>query len=284
MKRLAILGPGLLGGSIGLGVKQKLPAVEVRMWGRRREALEEALRLRMADFASPEVCDVVDGADAVVLCVPIGAMEGLIRMALPALNPEALVTDVGSVKGCVVDALSPLLDGKAHFVGSHPMAGSEKAGLSAARVDLFERAVCIVTPEPVRTTEGAVSLATAFWETLGCRVRSLSPKVHDEVCSRISHVPHVAAAALVNAVSEGLPEAFDFSGPGFRDTTRVAGGLPEMWSEILFSNREAVAGGLRGLIAQLETVVQLLDCAEADTSGPLQTFLASAKQRRDALR
>jgi prephenate dehydrogenase len=210
-------------------------------------------------------------------------MEGVIREALPALGTKTLVTDVGSVKGTVVRVLGPLLEGKALFVGSHPMAGSEKTGLDAARADLFQGSVCIVTPEPATSPE-AVTKASLFWEKLGCRVRQLDPVVHDQVCARISHVPHVAAAALVNAVAQRCPEAFGFSGPGFRDTTRVAGGAPSMWTEILLSNREAVSQGLRALVDQLEEVIALLEQNEGSVSAPLDAFLSAAKQRRDQLR
>ena len=283
-RRLAILGPGLLGGSLGLDYRRRWPEVEVRLWGRRAEALEQARQLGMAHWVSTELREVVAGADTVVLCVPVGAMKALVVEALPSLHEAALVTDVGSVKGSVVSDLEPLLQGRALFVGSHPMAGSEKAGLVAAREGLFDGAVCILTPEAGRTPEAALARATALWEGVGCRVRSLDPGLHDAVCARISHVPHVAAAALVNAVSSALPEAFDFCGPGFRDTTRVAGGLPEMWCEILRSNREAVVDGLRQVVAQLETVIQVLGRTDSAADEALRLFLVEAKTRRDQLR
>ncbi|MEI6712969.1 MAG: prephenate dehydrogenase [Verrucomicrobiota bacterium] len=282
MKRIAILGPGLLGGSIALGLAH-IPDLQIRMWGRRVEVLQEASASGIASFTSTNVQEVVDGADTVILCVPVGVMRGLIQDALPALSPDALVTDVGSVKKSVVDELAPLLHGKALFVGSHPMAGSEKAGLSAAKKDLFHRTVCILTPEAHRTPPQAIEKARVLWETLGCRVRTLTPEVHDRVCAQISHVPHVAAAALVNMVSEMEPEAFGFFGAGFRDTTRVAAGLPSMWSEILLTNRDAVSSGLRGLISQLESVLTILEQDDRSATAPLEAFLSAAKERRDRL-
>jgi prephenate dehydrogenase len=254
------------------------------MWGRRAEALEEAQQLGMASVVFRDAERAVDGADVVVLCVPVGAMEGLVRQVVPVLGRETLVTDVGSVKGEVVSALEPVLQGRALFVGSHPMAGSERAGLGAARENLFEGAVCILTPETGRTPEQALLRARGLWEGVGCRVRELDPRVHDQVCSRISHVPHVVAAALVNAVGEHLPAAFDFCGPGFRDTTRVAGGLPEMWSEILRSNGPAVAEGLRQVVAQMESVIQVLEKTDPAAEAQLHQFLAQAKRQRDHLR
>jgi prephenate dehydrogenase len=293
MKRVAVLGPGLLGGSIALALRGK-PGVEVAMWARRAEAVEEARNLSVADVVSERLEDVVKDADTVVFCMPVGAMGAVASKMLPFLKSEALVTDVGSVKQIVTQTLAPILRGRALFVGSHPMAGSEKAGLVHARADLFCAATCIVTPEPGETSSKAVSLASEFWESLGSRVRLLSPARHDEVCALISHVPHLTAAALVNAVDGQLPLAFEFFGPGFRDTTRVAGGLPQMWTEILTENRVEVLKGVRALISQLEVAAQALENVRSDAGQPhqdcalacqkLTAFLSAAKDCRDNLR
>jgi prephenate dehydrogenase len=264
------------------------------MWARRAEAVAEARNLAVADLVSDKFEEVLEDADTVVLCMPVGAMEGVVKKMLPFLKPKALVTDVGSVKRFVTQTLAPILGDRALFVGSHPMAGSEKAGLVHARADLFREATCIVTPEPGETPSEAVRLASEFWVSLGSRVRLLSPAAHDEVCALISHVPHLTAAALVNAVAQQLPLAFEFFGPGFRDTTRVAGGLPQMWTEILTENRTEVLKGLRALISQLELAAQALerenpvavnqaeDCSLAPHN--LSAFLSAAKHCRDNLR
>jgi prephenate dehydrogenase len=293
MKRIAILGPGLLGGSIALALRAK-QGVEVRLWARRPEAVREAREMSVAALASDNLEEVVQHADTVVLCMPIGAMPAVVSQMLPFLEPDALVTDVGSVKLAVEHALSPLLKNRALFVGSHPMAGSEKAGLIHARADLFNAATCIVTPQEGVTSPEAVARATEFWAALGGRVRLLSPRQHDAVCALISHVPHLTAAALVNAVNAQLPLALDFFGPGFRDTTRVASGLPEMWTEILSENRAEVLNGLRALSAQLDNVARILEgTAPADSQASLRgssghdalnTFLSAAKACRDNLR
>jgi prephenate dehydrogenase len=282
MKSVAILGPGLLGGSIALAL-QTDPGLKVTLWARRPAAIEEARALKIADFVTGDAAEAVDGADTVVLCVPVGAMEEVLARALPRLSPEALVTDVGSVKKPVCDSLSPLVADRALFIGSHPMAGSEKAGLAAARADLFLNAVCILTPEEGRTPPMAIQRAEAFWVRLGCRVRLLAPQMHDEVCALISHLPHLSAAALVQTVQAACPEAFGFCGPGFRDSTRVASGLPSMWTEILSSNRNAVAASVRGLIAVLEPLAAGLEEGGKNAEALIHDFLASAKERRDAL-
>jgi len=282
MNRIAILGPGLLGGSVALALREA-PDVEVRLWARRAEAVEQARALDIAALVDNDLSKVVSGADTVLLCVPVGAMEGLVKEMLPHLASDALVTDVGSVKVPVCQSLAPLLKNRALFVGSHPMAGSEKAGLAAARADLFQNATCILTPEEGVTDPLAVELAGIFWERLGCRLRTLTPPVHDEVCALISHLPHLTAAALVNTVTSTLPEAFEFCGPGFRDTTRVAAGLPAMWSEILCSNRRAISKNLQALIHILQTVANQLETDTPDSGTQLENFLAEAKQKRDLL-
>ncbi len=282
MNRIAILGPGLLGGSIALSLREA-PDVEVRLWARRPEALEQARSLGIASVVSNVLSEIITDANIIVLCVPVGAMEPLVREMLPFLASDALVTDVGSVKAPVCRVLAPLIQGRALFIGSHPMAGSEKAGLAAAKADLFQNATCILTPEEDVTDPLAVVLARIFWERLGCNIRTLTPTVHDEVCALISHMPHLTAAALVNTVSAILPEAFEYCGPGFRDTTRVAAGLPSMWAEILCSNRVAVASSLREVIRILERAAEQLEGGDADAEAKLDKFLTQAKQQRDVL-
>lgn len=257
--------------------------MEVRLWARRPEAVAEAASLGIAQLATQSIDAAVSGADIVVLCVPVGVMPDLVRQMLPFLSPDALVTDVGSVKGPVCAALSPLLRGRAHFVGSHPMAGSEKAGLAAARENLFQGSVCILTPEDGDTSEDSIRRASDFWMRLGCEVRSLPADLHDQICALISHMPHLTAAALVQTVESTCPDAFSFCGSGFRDSTRIAAGLPVMWSEILLSNRGAVASALRGLISVLEQAAAQLERGGPAAEAPLLELLESAKARRDRL-
>lgn len=246
--KVAILGPGLLGGSIALALRERQLAAEISLYGRSEQSLEGARRAGVTDVMSTDPQRAVQDAEVVIFCTPIGVMPELAEKILPALDPFAVVTDVGSVKGCVVKAMEPLLEGKARWVGSHPMAGSEQAGFAAARADLFERSVCIVTPTE-NTEPQAAQAASELWAALGCRVLSLDPIRHDELVAQISHLPHLVAAALVQAASE---ESLSLIGNGFRDTTRVASGPPAMWTDILLSNRTAMESALGRLIATLE--------------------------------
>ncbi|MDD5351013.1 MAG: prephenate dehydrogenase/arogenate dehydrogenase family protein [Chthoniobacteraceae bacterium] len=277
MNQLAILGPGLLGGSLALAVRARAPQCRIAVWARREAAVAEARRI--CDLASTDLADAVRGADVVVLCVPIGAMAELAERIAPLVEPGALVTDVGSVKAPVVEALAPLFEraGRGRFVGSHPMAGSEQAGLSAAHADLFEGSVALLTPHP-GADPAAVEAAAALWRLVGCKIHSLSPAEHDEAIGLVSHLPHLIAASLVNFVCAQDPRAADFCGNGLRDTTRIASGLPEMWTEILATNRAVLGGQLQAFIARLQEISR--DLASGNDS-LLKTFLTNAKVRRD---
>ncbi len=277
MTRLAILGPGLLGGSIALAAR-RAGGFHVAAWARRSEAVAEMERRALAEVVSADLTVAVEGADLVVLCVPIGAMGALSRQIVPLIPPQAIVTDVGSVKAPVVEELRAIFAPRGRFVGSHPMAGSEQTGLAAARAGLFDGAACIVTPDEQSEPE-AVAVVHAFWETLGGRVLELAPAEHDEIVALISHFPHLLAAVLVQTVGEKNAAAFDFSGPGFRDTTRVAAGPPAMWAEILRSNQTAVRTAAEAMIEKLREIITLLGHDASMTE-----FLTQAKAQRDRLR
>src|SRR5471030_2544605 len=194
---VAILGPGLIGGSLALALAERGLAKRLMIYARSPRALDE-IRLAGVDaelLTNPS--EAVKEADVVILCVPIEAMAGLVAEFRDALKPGALVTDVGSVKGSVVRDIEPLLEGRAHWIGSHPMAGSEQGGFAAARADLFEGAAVILTPTK-HTQREAQRRAEQFWTALGANLTILTPEKHDQIVSAISHIPHVMAAALVN--------------------------------------------------------------------------------------
>lgn len=278
--KLTILGPGLLGGSIGMAARHRKVAGRVAMWGRRPEAVDEAFKLGAADEATSDLGKAVTGADLIVLATPIGVMRALADQVKTMLPAGCVVTDVGSVKYPVVTALTDALAGKARFVGSHPMAGSEQSGIEAARRDLFDGAVCIVTPRE-GTDKDAQRIVYEFWKALGCSVSTLTPQAHDEIVARISHLPHVVAAALVNVVCRGGSQALRFVGPGFKDATRIAGGPPEMWTEICVENCNEIRRALEQLIEELGNVRAALENADAVE---LRTMLKRAKHFRDELR
>ena len=255
---VAILGPGLIGGSLALALTEHQLAERLTLYAHREDSLAE-LRARLPGaVATTDVLEVVRGANFILLCVPIEAMAPLVRKFLPSLKPDAVVTDVGSVKGSVEREMAPLLEGKAHWIGGHPMAGSEKSGFSAADSRLFAGATVILTPTPT-THSLALEAATAFWKALGARPINLDPSHHDVAVAQVSHVPHLVAAELLRNVAPGSLLA---AGPGLRDTTRVASGSPDLWTEIIWANREAIGKNLEPLIRQLQEAREMLNQGE----------------------
>ncbi len=274
---VAILGPGLIGGSLALALAERGLAKRLMIYARSPHALGEIRTAGVDAELTGNPSEAVSEADVVILCVPIEAMAGLVHEFRDALKPAALVTDVGSVKGSVVRDIEPLLENRALWIGSHPMAGSERAGFAAARADLFEGATVILTPTK-QTSRDAQRRAEKFWKALGSNLAVLSPEKHDQTVAAISHIPHLVAAALVNhAVIFG---DLDLAAGGFRDTTRVASGSPELWAEIFLANSEATSFQVNRLIAQLmalETVLKNPDKAAAKS-----LLFATLKAAHDA--
>jgi prephenate dehydrogenase len=280
-RKVTLVGVGLLGGSLGMALRQRGLAEHVCGVVRRSAIIADCERLGAVDLATRNLGPAVRGADLVVLCSPIGQMGPLTQELIPYLEPDAVVTDVGSVKGTLVDELeAPIAKAGGHFIGSHPMAGSEKTGVQAARADLFEGALCAVTPT-ARSNAGALARVQQLWAALGSRVLTLSPAQHDDLVSRSSHLPHVVAAALANYVlSPANPkEQAALCAGGFRDTTRIASGSPEMWRDIALANRENLGRVLGVLIEDLQEFQRSLQQGD---SKAVTEFFTSAKERRDA--
>ncbi len=281
--RVTILGPGLLGGSLALALKART-AAHVTVWGRRAESVGEIARSGCTDAATTDLTAAAKDADVIVFATPVEVMAPLARQITPVLKSSALVMDVGSVKANVVSELAPIFAGPGRFIGCHPMAGSEQTGFAAARADLFDGSVCILTPDDA-TPRDAIADATVFWQSVGCTTRTLAPAEHDQIVAWISHLPHLLAAALVQTVADHSPAAFDFAGPGFRDTTRIASGPPDMWTGILGQNRAAVRIAVDGLIEKLRALSTLLSDPAAEKREPLiHRLLNQAKAQRDRLR
>ena len=279
-RKITLVGLGLLGGSLGLAIRQRRLAGCVEGYVRRTASVAECAQLGLVDHATLDLSTAVQGADLIVFCTPLAQMRKLAEQMLPTLSPGAIVTDVGSAKGRVVEELEPLLrEAGAHFIGSHPMAGAEKMGAKAARVDLFNRAVCILTPTP-RSEAEALRQVEEFWTELGCRTLQLTPESHDELVARCSHLPQVAAATLANQVLDPMlpKEQPLLCANGFRDTTRIASGSPEMWRDIALANGRNLSQALGVFIENLTRLRQAIDRQDA---GALDQILSTAKQRRD---
>jgi len=275
--RLAVFGPGLLGGSL-LHDARALHALELRVWARREESLTALREMGLADFSSTDAAAVAGGADVLVLCVPVGGMKALAHQ-LAASHPAhgAVFTDVGSVKGMVMREVAPVLASAGFtFIGSHPMAGAEKSGLAAARKGLYQGAACLLTPAP-QAPRAAVDRLHTFWQALGCFTSEMDAAAHDAIVARISHLPHVAAVLAALTAFRSGPGGARFAAGGLRDTTRVASGDPDMWSEILLENREALLPAVRDLLAAGAQLVAAIESADA---AALRALLAEAQHLR----
>ena len=282
-RKITIVGVGLLGGSIGLAARKFGLADEIAGYVRRKETIADCEKAGAMDYATLDLSAAVSNADLVILCTPLAQMRPLAEQLPPALKPGAIVTDVGSVKAGVVRELESLIaQSGAHFVGSHPMAGGEKTGVAASRVELFENAICVVTPTK-KSNANAVRKLERFWKSLGARVVKLPPEQHDLFVSRTSHLPHVVAATLANLVlgpTQPKGQA-QLCATGFRDTTRIASGSPEMWRDIALANRKHVARSISAFVSELQKFESVLK--KSDAKG-IEMFFQTAKKQRDQWR
>lgn len=280
MKKVAIIGLGLMGGSLGLALKRK-GVVRVSASARREDTRQLALFMGAADevFETPQ--EALQGADVAVFCTPVCSIPGLAKACLQAFEPGCVVTDVGSTKADLVREMTHLLAGKpVTFVGSHPMAGSEKTGMEVANVRLYAEAVTALTPTE-GTDTAALATIEALWSGVGAKVVRLSPEAHDELVARSSHLPHFISALLVATAGRNQPEDLPrFCGSGFRSTTRVAAGSPEMWHDIVKTNRGAILAELRAYESQLD---ELIAAIEKQDYGAVKSFLERARTLRHAL-
>lgn len=280
-EKVTLVGVGLLGGSLGMALRQKRLAGTVVGFVRRKASVSECRQAGAVGRATLDLREAVAHADLVILCTPLAQMRPLTKRLLPHLKRGAIVTDVGSVKVSVVRELEPLVaKAGGHFVGSHPMAGSEKTGVRAAKVDLFKNAICVVTPT-AKSNPAAVRQVERLWRAVGARTIRLTLARHDALVSRSSHLPHVVAAALASHIlnpARAKQQAL-LCANGFRDTTRIASSSAEMWRDIALANRRNLARALDGFVGDLRKFRRALE--KADAKG-VARFFEQAQRRRDS--
>lgn len=274
IKKMAIVGVGLLGGSAALAAKAHDPSVRVAGVGRRQVSLDAALAVGAIDTAHFDAAEAVVDADVVILATPVGAFRDHLEAMAPALKSGAIVTDVGSTKAGVVRIGEGVLGRGGRYVGSHPMAGSEMKGVKYSRADLFFGATCIITPT-AKTPKALIEGAEAFWQMLGMRTVRMTPSAHDRAVARISHLPHALASLLMLLPGK---EDLGVSATGYRDVTRLAGGDPEMWRDIFLTNRAAVIGAIDKFAHALDELRELISAGDGEG---IEKLLARAKTRRE---
>lgn len=276
-QRVAIVGVGLIGGSIGLGLKQRGLADSVVGIGRRKESLDKALAVGAIDSASTDLASGVESADVVVIASPVSTIADFAQQAVAATSDSTVVTDAGSTKAEISTELAASLGaGASRFVGSHPLAGDHRTGPEHAKADLFARRTVVITPLESSSTE-AIAKVETFWQNLGAQVATMDPHEHDQALATTSHLPHIMASALANSTPE---EWLALTAGGWHDTTRVAAADPELWTQIFAQNKAAVLAAARQVTTELEKLTSSLEDENWDQ---LQEMLTNAKRIRDAL-
>ena len=277
-----MVGVGLIGGSFALALKEAGLVGEVVGIGRGRANLETALQKGIIDAFTHSLSEGVAGADVVFLSTPVQTLAKVASEVLLHMKPGAILTDGGSVKGDVIAAIEPMMPAGVHFVPGHPVAGTEQSGAAAAFATLYQGRRCILTPTS-RTAPDALEKIKRLWQAAGSEVVVMTPEKHDRILAAISHLPHMVAYALVDAVgncSDKNENILNYSAGGFRDFTRIASSDPTMWRDIALSNRTALLEVIENFEKSLAEVKQ--DIATGNSEGLFEFFLRS-KQRRDAI-
>lgn len=272
---LVVMGVGLIGGSIAAAARKRNVSRRIVGLGRSAARLKGAIDSNLLDEAV-DAPEAIDTADLVVVCTPVNRIAEDVRKLAAVLPKTCLLTDAGSVKGPICDALSSPDGMVLNFVGGHPLAGSEKAGWEYADADLFQGKLCVTTPVGHEPTS-AVGRVEAFWRGLGMQVRRMSPHDHDVALALTSHLPHLAASALAAQLTA---EMRPFAARGFRDTTRIAAGDPDLWTAILSSNAAAVVDHLAAFSQTLDRYANAL---RSNDTAALRSLLAVGQEARDAI-
>lgn len=284
-RQITIVGTGLLGGSIGLGLKRQGYSGPIVGVGRRSEVIRQAVGCGCIDRGTTDLAQAVIGSDLVILATPIGMFEKLLIHLKTCLPPGAIITDVGSTKGYVGQLAADHLTADQHrrFVGSHPMAGAEVHGPQHARADLFAGRGCVLTPTDA-TDSQVLERVQSLWRMLGMRLVRMTPEQHDQLVASVSHLPHAMAVMLIHltlidpASDESKHLAQQIAATGLKDTTRLASGDPKVWTDIFLTNRQAVSQTVRAMASQLDRFAHWLDQADEST---VHEFLSQGQAARE---
>lgn len=277
---VAIIGLGLLGGSIGLAVRADMPGIKTSGYDADPAVRSRARELQLADTVFDDPAEAVSGADLVILCVPVGAMTAAAKAILPGLKPDVLISDVGSSKRSITDALRAALPGYA-IIPAHPVAGTENSGPDAGFATLFHQRWCIVTP-PADADADQISALVDFWEALGAMVETMDADHHDRVLAVTSHIPHLIAYTIVGTASDmeevTRSEVIKYSAGGFRDFTRIAASDPTMWRDVFLNNKDAVLEMLDSFLTDLALMREAIRAGDGEMM--FDTFARTRAIRR----
>jgi len=276
--RIAIIGVGLIGGSIGLAIKKRMVANEVVGVFRRQSTMRKALKRRAVDRGTLDIREGVKDADLIIIATPVSLIPDMASRAAKFAGENAVITDAGSTKAWIVDSVEKKFGKTAgpYFVGSHPMAGSEQGGVESATAGLLEGSPCIIT-KTGKTNRSALDKVARFWRALGASVKIMSPQAHDRSVSIVSHLPHIVAFGLAGATPA---KELGCAAEGFRDTTRVASSDPELWADILTTNKKEIAEAAKLFDAYYKDIMKAV---KGSRRNDVVRLLAKAKSKRDKL-
>ena len=262
--RITILGVGLLGASFALALKENGLCRTITGFGRNRENLQRAKERNIIDSFETDPVAACRDSDLIMLSAPVGAFAGLAKAIVPALKKGAVLTDVGSVKGVLVREIERLMPKDVHYIGGHPIAGSDRSGIDSANSELFRNARCVITPTE-NSDPSSLDKIQNLWKALGSEIIILDPEEHDRIYASVSHLPHLIAYAMVNTVAEMDRSYLDFSGKGFMDSTRIACSSEELWNDICLLNRDNIIETLAVFQKTLDMLAQYLKTGDSDS-------------------
>ena len=278
--QVTIVGPGLLGASLAMALRRRKVCDRIVIWARNAERIEECMGKEWCDHAEENLAKAVSGSSVVVVCTSVASISPLVSSIMPDTREGMIVTDVGSVKEPIcASAVESAKGASGAFVGSHPMAGSEKSGMDHAKADMFEGKPCIITPQD-DTPEAATQAVRAFWEKLGMKVYSMNPAEHDRSVAHLSHLPHLVSSSLAHCLN-GIPEEWKkLAGRGLMDTTRIAEGDPGLWEQIMAMNKSHLLDSVSELENSLKLARERLENGSGDE---VREFLETGSLFRKSL-
>ena len=279
MKKVCIIGIGLIGGSLAKAIKKSHQSEIVFGYGRDEERLERAQKGNVIDQYSADIGEALDGANMVIIATPVGSYESILKEMKPHITKDMVISDVGSTKVSVIEAVKAVFDGALDiFIPAHPVAGKEKSGFEVSDADLFVNKKVIITPLENNNPE-SIKMLAKMWEGIGAEVDFMTPKSHDDLLGMTSHLPHMLAFSLVNYLISQHPEASVYAAGGFKDFSRIASGDAIMWRDICLHNRDAIIAHIKGYQESFNTLVDAIDSQNKEQ---LESLFREAKNTRDS--
>jgi len=279
MKKVSIIGIGLIGGSLAKAIKKTHQSEIVFGYGRDEERLERAQKGNLIDQYSKNMGEALDGANMVIIATPVGSYESILKEMKPHISEDMVISDVGSTKVSVIEAVKAVFDGVFdNFIPAHPITGKEKSGFEVSDADLFVNKKVIITPLENNNPE-SIKILTKMWEEIGAEVDFMTPQSHDDLLGMTSHLPHMLAFSLVNYLVSQHPEASVYAAGGFKDFSRIASGDAIMWRDICLHNRDAIIAHIKGYQESLNT---LADAINSQNKDQLESLFREAKNTRDS--